>query len=227
MKSEILAIEKLTFDVKRFTLSKPKDYTFQAGQATEVAIDKPGWDNQLRPFTFSSKPDEEHLQLIIKIYHDHEGATHQIDRLEVGDQFLIKSPWGAIKYKGPGVFLAGGAGITPFLPIIRQLHESDDIDGHKLIFSNKTERDIILRNTLNNWMSGRCLHVLTETNGRVGESDSDLLHLGGYIDQDFLADQIDDIDQHFYICGPQPFNASMKAGLQDLGANPETLVFEQ
>ena len=33
--------------------------------------------------------------------------------LNLLDHVLIGDPWGAIEYRGPGTFFAGGAGITP------------------------------------------------------------------------------------------------------------------
>jgi hypothetical protein len=51
----------------------------------------------------------------------------------------IRDVWGAIEYKGEGVFIAG-AGVTPF-KILRQLQVDDDkIANNKLIFTNKTEK---------------------------------------------------------------------------------------
>src|SRR4051812_23334375 len=108
---KILAIEKVTHDVKQFTCSKPEGYFFKAGQATDVAINKPGWENEKRPFTFTSLGDESHLQFTIKSYKDHQGVTNELDKLNENDELIIEDSWGAIEYKGPGYFIAGGAGI--------------------------------------------------------------------------------------------------------------------
>jgi predicted ferric reductase len=35
--------------------------------------------------------------------------------------------FGAIEYKGEGVFIAGGAGVTPFIAILRQLQADDKL----------------------------------------------------------------------------------------------------
>ncbi len=48
-------------------------------------------------------------------------------------------------YRGPGVFVAGGAGVTPFIAILRDLHHNRKLEGVTLIASNRTEADIILR----------------------------------------------------------------------------------
>ena len=47
------------------------------------------------------------------------------------------------EYKGEGVFIAGGAGITPFLSIFRYLNSKNEINNNILIFANKTKADII------------------------------------------------------------------------------------
>ena len=49
------------------------------------------------------------------------------------------------QYKGKGVFIAGGAGVTPFISIFRDLKKQNKIGNNILIFSNKTEADIILK----------------------------------------------------------------------------------
>jgi predicted ferric reductase len=45
------------------------------------------------------------------------------------------------------VFIAGGAGVTPFIAILRQLQAENKIANNKLIFT-KTANDIILKKNL-------------------------------------------------------------------------------
>jgi predicted ferric reductase len=45
---------------------------------------------------------------------------YKIRKLKHGDELIIRDVWGAIEYKGE-VFIAGGAGVTPFIAILRQL----------------------------------------------------------------------------------------------------------
>src|SRR4051812_30264459 len=120
---KVLKTESLTHDVKRITVEKPAGYHFEPGQATEVAINKPEWKSERRPFTFTSLNDSKTLEFTIKVYDDHQGVTQQIGKLKPGDELLIHDVWGAVTYKGPGVFIAGGAGITPFIAIFRQLEK--------------------------------------------------------------------------------------------------------
>lgn len=216
----ITAITPVARNVFSYDLEKPDGFDFEPGQATEVAIDKDGWRDEKRPFTFTSLPDEERLQFTIKSYPDHDGVTDQLSKLLVGDRLIIDDPWGTIAYKGKGVFIAGGAGITPFLPIIRQLDRTEDhLAGHMLIFANRRERDIILRDELDLMPGLTIRHILSD------EDKSGLDH--GLVDRAYLENVIDDFGQHFYLCGPDAMVKNLKEALSELGANPDALVFEK
>lgn len=220
-KITIQHIENVTHDVKQFRLEKPEGYSFTPGQATEVAIDKDGWRDKKRPFTFTSLNEDDYLEFVIKIYPEHDGVTEQIGKLETGDSLIIDDPWGTIEYKEAGVFLAGGAGVTPFIAIFRDLHKKGKADGNTLIFSNKTDKDIILKDEFEKILGDRFINVITD------EPTEDHIFLDGHIDKEFLDSQIDDFNQAFYVCGPEPFNEAMMKYLKDLGAKPDALIFEE
>jgi ferredoxin-NADP reductase len=205
--------------VRRFKFERPAGYDFEPGQATEVSIDRDGWRDEKRPFTFTSLRDWDHLEFTIKIYSDHDGVTNELGKLSAGDTLLVDDAWGTIRYKGPGTFIAGGAGVTPFIAILRDLADKNRIAGHRLIFSNKTGRDIILRDEWDAMKGLDCLFVVTD------EPASKLPH--GPIDKGFLRDNVTDFKQHFYVCGPDKMVEDLKAALSDLGAKADALVFEK
>jgi ferredoxin-NADP reductase len=138
----------VTHDVKCFIVERPEDYTFKPGQATEVSINKNGWKEEKRPFTFTNLPEDNFLQFIIKSYPEHNGVTKEIHTLDVGDELILHDVFGTITYQGKGLFIAGGAGITPFISIFRNLKKTDRLIGNRLIFANKTKEDIILQKEL-------------------------------------------------------------------------------
>lgn len=139
---KILGIEQVTHDVKRFRVEKPEGYSFTPGQATEVSINTPEYKDEKRPFTFTCLNREPYLEFTIKIYPSHNGVTNELGKLKPGAELIIRDVWGAISYKGKGVFIAGGAGITPFISIFRDLRAKDEISGNTLIFANKAKADI-------------------------------------------------------------------------------------
>ena len=216
---KILGVTDVTHDVRRITVQKPEGYSFEPGQATDVAIDKDGWRDEQRPFTFTSLKAAPELELIIKIYSDHEGVTDQIGKLEEGDKLLLGEPWGAIRYDGPGVFIAGGAGITPFIAILRDLEQRGGLAGNRLIFSNKTENDIILRQEFEGMQDLDCLFTVTD------EPGSALAH--GLVDKGFLEKHVSDFGQKFYVCGPPQMVEDVSKALGELGADAKSIVFEE
>ncbi|WP_099866130.1 flavodoxin reductase [Pararhizobium haloflavum] len=215
----ILETQDVTHNVKRLRVEKPDGFTFQPGQATEVSVDKDGWREEKRPFTFTALPDWDDLEFTIKIYPGHDGVTDQIGKLQAGDRLILDDAWGTITYKGPGVFIAGGAGVTPFIAILRDLEKKGALDGHTLIFSNQRERDIILRSEFESMRGLACVFTTTK------EDVEGLEH--GKVDRAFLAKHVKDFDQRFYVCGPDAMVDDIKAQLEELGADADGLVFEQ
>jgi len=215
---KILKIEQVTHDVKRFIYSKPEGYLFTPGQATDVAINKPGFVDQLRPFTFTGLPEWDELQFTIKIY-PHIGVTNELGKLVPRDELFIHDPWGAINYKGPGIFLAGGAGVTPFISIFRHLFETKEVDSNKLFFANKTSGDIILKDEFTKILGSNFHNTLSREKNTKYEY--------GRIDEEFLKKHIQDFNTNFYVCGPDSFVKDINAYLAQLGVKPESLVFEK
>ena len=214
----IREIAEVTHDVRRLTFDKPAGYVFEPGQAADVAIDRDGWRDEQRPFTFTSMNEWPTLELVVKVYPDHDGVTEQIGTLKAGDRLLIGDPWGAIRYKGPGCFIAGGAGVTPFVAILRDLKARGALAGNRLIFSNKTERDIILRPEFEAADGLDCLFTVTD------QPDSPLAR--SRVDKAFLERHVGDFDQRFYVCGPQAMVEDLTAHLKALGADPEGITLE-
>ncbi|XP_022053039.1 NADH-cytochrome b5 reductase 2 [Acanthochromis polyacanthus] len=125
----------------------------------------------------SSDEDQGYVDLVVKVYHKNshpsypEGGkmSQYLDSLTLGDTIDFRGPNGLLVYRGKGQFsirpdkksepkkkkfkhlamIAGGTGITPMLQLIRRI-TSDPSDSTKcsLIFANQTEKDILLREEL-------------------------------------------------------------------------------
>jgi ferredoxin-NADP reductase len=216
---KILEIKEAASNVKSFRIEKPKGYTFNPGQATDVSINSAALKNELRPFTFTSLTSDPFLEFTIKRYHDHHGVTDAIHNLKIGDELIIRDVWGAIEYKGPGCFIAGGAGITPFLAILRWLHKENKLAGNTLLFSNKTVPDIIYEKELQIILGKQALFILTKEE-KTG-------YLKGPINKTFLQQHIQDFKQHFYVCGPDAMVKALSDTLTELGAAADAVVFEK
>lgn len=216
---KVLGVENVTHDVRRFKVEKPDGYKFIPGQATEVSINTKLFKNEKRPFTFTGLNEWPLLEFTIKIYTDHHGVTEELGRVKEGDELVIRDVWGAINYKKPGVFIAGGAGVTPFIAIFRQLQKESKLEGNRLIFSNKTENDIILKDEFEKMLGDNFYNTLTE--------DKNDKYDHRRINEGFLREQITNFEQSFYVCGPDPFVKDITGTLEKLGAKSDSVVFEK
>ncbi len=216
---KILKVEEVTHDVRRFTVEKPAGYKFTPGQATEAAINKPELKNENRPFTFTGLNEWKDLEFTIKIYPERHGVTDELGNLKAEDELILHDVWGAISYKGPGVFIAGGAGVTPFIAIFRQLQKDNKLGGNRLIYSNKTEQDIILKEEFEKMLGNKFYNTLTREKNDMYDNRK--------IDESFLKENILDFNQNFYVCGPDQFVQDINGALMKLGAKPDSVTFEK
>lgn len=215
---QIKSIDKLTHDVLRFVTEKPEKYTFTPGQATEVSINKEGWKDEKRPFTFTCLPNDKHLEFVIKIYPPHDGVTEELLQLTSKDELILHDVFGAIEYKGEGVFIAGGAGITPFISIFRDLASKNELGNNRLIFANQKQEDIILEEEFRNLLGANFINILSDENVAG--------YANGFITADFLKANSDGINQYFYLCGPPPMIEAVEEQLADLQVNKNLIVKE-
>lgn len=215
---KVLEARFITHNVKLFVVEKPEEYDFIPGQAVNISINLPDWKDQLRPFTFTNLREDNFLEFMIKIYNDHKGVTNELGKINTGDELILHDIFGAIHFDKPGVFIAGGTGITPFLAIFRELYKNNKLRGNRLIYANKTTDDIIMGQELFQMFKKDFVSILTR--------EKNIGYVGKRIDRHFLIENIVDFSQDFYVCGPDDMVKDIIRNLIDLGAEPETLIFE-
>lgn len=221
MKNErvkIHSIDHLTHDVLRIVTDRPAGAEFVPGQATEIFLDKKGWEKEGRPFTFTCTPDAQHLEFAIKTYPDHKGVTNELLSLKAGDNLIVNDIFGAIHYKGEGTFIAGGAGVTPFISILRDLKANNALGGNRLIFANKTKGDIILQDEFQGMLGDNFINILSD------EETGQYAH--GFISEEFIKSSGAALGSYFYVCAPP---AMMKAVASQLAALnvPEDRIIQE
>ncbi len=215
---KIISIAHLTHDVLKVVAEKPAGLTYHAGQAVDVSVNKPGWENELRPFTFTSLPADDYIEFTIKTYPSHNGVTNQLLSAAAGDELIIGDVFGDIAYKGEGIFIAGGAGVTPFIAILKQLEKEDKIGNNKLLFANKTKADIILENTFKKLLGSNFINILSD------EKQDDYEY--GFITAELIKKHKNNNTQYFYLCGPPPMMQSVEKHFTILGISEKYIVKE-
>jgi predicted ferric reductase len=182
--------------------------TFQGGKGEE------------HPFTISSSPTQPDVHTAtIKESGD---FTRRIGEVRSGDLIAIQAPFGRFSYllypdEKDIVFIAGGIGITPFMSMLRHMHDSRVDKNVLLLYANNREDDIVFRRELGEISSGNAprlhvAHVLAEPgenwSGERGRIDLQMIekHISGN-----LRDKV------FYICGPPPMMNALITTLIERG----------
>lgn len=215
----IKSVNKVTHDVLQIVTNKPSGYNFVPGQATEISINNPAWEDERRPFTFTSLPQDDYLEFTIKTYPSHNGVTNELLQLKAGNELIVHDVFGTIGYQGEGIFIAGGAGVTPFISIFRLLQSQNKIGNNKLIFANKTKADIILQKDFEKLLGNNFINVLSDEEAEGFEH--------GYINEALLKKHIFGKGMKFYLCGPEPMMDAIEKQLKHLQVDNELIVKEQ
>jgi ferredoxin-NADP reductase len=215
---KVRSIEYVTYDVLRFQTEKPQHFYFTPGQAADISLNKEGWQNEIRPFTFTCLPDDDHLEFTIKTYPSHKGVTNELLHLKTNDELILHDVFGSIAYKGEGVFIAGGAGVTPFISILRHLQSKNEIGNNKLIFANKTKSDIILEQEFNELLGNNFINILSDEKIEG--------YAYGRVSEDFLKTNSGGLNKIFYVCGPPPMMDSIEMQLANLHVDENSIVKE-
>jgi len=215
---KIKSTELITHDVLKIITDKPPHYNFTPGQATEVSINKPEWKEKKNPFTFTCLPEDDFLEFNIKTYPEHKGATNELLKLRKEDELILHDVFGAISYMGEGVFIAGGAGITPFISIFRYLKSKNVIGENKLIFANKTKKDIIMEQEFKDLLGRNFINILSDE-----KADG---YAYGQITENFLKANMDVSVKNVYVCGPPPMMEAIQKQLSKLEI-PESFIITE
>ena len=215
---KIISVDHVTHDVLRFKTEKPVNFNFKPGQASRISINKEGWEKKKRSFTFTNLPEDDHLEFVIKTYPSHEGVTNELLTLKAGNQLIVHEVWGSIAYKGEGVFIAGGAGVTPFISILRHLHGKKELGNNRLLFANKTLADIIYNDEFKDMLGQNFINILSQEEAEGFEH--------GWITEEFLKKHDINDYKYVYLCGPKPMMENIEGQLLKLNIKEDAIIKE-
>jgi len=159
---KVKSIKLINKNVLHIFTKKPLNYNFIPGQSTYIAINKDGWQKEIGAFSFINLPSNNYLEFVIKIYPKHKGVTKELLNLKINDELILHDVFGSISYRSEGVFIAGGAGITPFISIFSNLNSKNLIGNNKMIFANKTSDDIIFEKEFKNILGENFINILSD-----------------------------------------------------------------
>jgi cytochrome-b5 reductase len=164
-----------------------------------------------------------------------------LDRLRVGDSIDINGPSGVYEYLGKGEFripggtsvtvshvgmMAGGTGITPMLQVVEAaLRDPADFTQWSLIYANKTQDDILVRDLLED--------AEHRSNGRfkvhytLDFPPDGWEHKKGFITEDMIKECLPPLSKRplMLMCGPPPMvEHACKKNLLALGYQKSSMI---
>lgn len=225
-RAEVIGIAEECVGVKTVTLRPNRRWRGHvAGQHVHVSVDVDGTRLQ-RTWTVSSAADARNVTLTIGRIPDGRVTSWVHDRLRVGDIVTLSPPEGSFTLPQNGtpvVFLAGGAGVTPALSMLRTMHARRDMRRFELVHFVRSPDHVIggasLERIAQDLPHVRIHTVVTYDNApekarRIDDALLTSLDLGG-----------DPAPAQWMVCGPQGF---MDAATRVLSrTHPEvTPVFE-
>jgi cytochrome-b5 reductase len=227
-KYKITAIENVTHDTKSFHFELPENAALDLLPGDHMMMHAE-IDGQIhrRPYTPTSTPDDKGLfELIIKHY-PLGLMSNYIHSCRVGDEILLEGPTpgghfdeGMASHVG---MVAGGAGITPMIAIIRTAIRRKWRVEMTLLFANKTINDIILREEFEK-------HAAENDNFNaifsVDGATPDFTGHAGFIDENMLKENLPppDIDPIIFLCGPPMMEFKLREKILALGYEKKRLV---
>jgi ferredoxin-NADP reductase len=211
-------------------------FTFQAGQFLTLHVVVEGRSYR-RAYSLSSSPDDGHVRVTIKRIEGGRVSTHLVDTVRAGDVLTAHGPSGSFVVP-PGrsprhlVLFAGGSGITPIASIARDVLGREPGARLTLVYGNRSERDTIFRAELEALARDgrlRVVHVLSEPEGAAPcvAGIPDERTVDRLVDELSLLDRLPGEDAPLYfVCGPSPMMAAVRAALEGRRVPPES-IFEE
>lgn len=214
-----------TYNVKSFRFPRPALLSYKAGQFMYMTI-RSGNEELKKHFTISSSPTEKDFIEFTKKLTGSE-FSNALDALKPGDWARIDAPYGSFTFEGEHqkiAMLSGGIGITPLRSICRYCTDAELPTKITLLYSNRTERDIVFREELAKMQEqNRNLKVVFTVDQPSGDWGGGT----GRIGVNMVKQQIPDyMERVFYTCGPPAMVGAMIELLESLGLPQEQIKDE-
>ena len=184
----------------------------------------------VRSYSISSSPTKKNYVEITVKKGIPGGTAEHLHNLRIGDNLSFVAPFGIFYFReGMSkniVLICGGSGIAPCMSMIRYITELKTSTTITLIYSNKTEKDIVFYNELKELAKINKNLKLVFTLTR--EIPKDWKNRKGRISKEIIKGEIDDIHSAlFFVCGPKAFIENSIAILKSLDVEERNIIIEK
>ena len=227
-------IKKETSDTVSISFYVPAElknvYKFTPGQYLTLKLEVNNEECR-RSYSICSSSDED-ITVAVKKVENGVVSTYLNEVLKVNDKIDVMTPEGNFTLqtdqtnKRKFVGFAAGSGITPIMSMIKQLKMDEVESSFTLFYSNKTDNDVIFKDTLEelagdklkvNYIYSRQKINNPLFEGRISKSKATEL-----IKADLSCLNAD----AFYLCGPEEMIFNVKAALEEFGVLDTKIKFE-
>lgn len=233
MRATATAFRAETPRVKTIAFDVPRWRGHLAGQHVDIRLTaEDGYQAQRSYSIASPQGPDTRIELTVENVEEGEVSPFLLDVLTRGDAIELRGPiggyftWGPAQ-AGPLMLIAGGSGVVPLMAILRTRAAATDSTPVRLLYSSRTEEDIIYRAELDRQASAgdgvAVVHTLTrgQPKGWAGEH--------GRIDQTMLSRHCWPAEEkpRVFVCGPTPFVEAVANALVALEYAPERIKTER
>ncbi len=226
-KFRLVKSKKETPDTVTITLESEKRQDFKPGQFFMIEFTRPEKIPK-RSYSVSSSPTKPGI-IEFTVKQMPEGYISKLlNEAKEGEEFILDGPWGHFVFdpeKMPEiVMLAAGSGIAPFRCFCQYLIDKKLSTKSALVYSNKTEEDIICHMELLEYSKLIPGMELTLTLSREQKPG----FRNGRIDEPLVKEiTAKHPDAHYFICGPPVMVSDTEKLLLDAGIAKEKIKTEK
>jgi ferredoxin-NADP reductase len=212
-----------------FHFEKPAGFDFKPGQSADLTLPNPpetDAEGNVRTFSIASAPFEDQLMFATRMRDT--AFKRSLKKMPLGTVVKMDSAMGSFTlHKNsakPGVFLAGGIGVTPFSSIVRQADH--DRAPHKLylFYSNRRPEDAPFVEVLQNLEKTNPQFRFIATMTEMRRSKKTWNGETGRIDQELLSKYLNELrGPIYYVAGPPALVGGMRKMLVASGVDEDDI----
>ena len=217
-RGRILHHESVAKDMLSIIVEKPDGFEFTAGQGVDLTLDVEGWREKKSPMAIASLPHQRRLEFYIHAADGEAAVNREIAESKVGTRLLFNDANDMLRDEGPGVYIAGGAGLATFVAKFRDLDRRGEIEGNRLFLVNERRDEVFLQSEMFRLFGRSVTSTLTKQEHR------DFEH--GEIDREWIEKRVGCVDQPFYIAGPPSMTREIASIIEELGGTAQTIDWE-
>jgi ferredoxin-NADP reductase len=208
-------------------------FQFKPGQFANLKLLNPpetDADGNVRTFTIASAPLEENLMFATRMRDT--AFKRVLKNMPLRNEVTLGGPFGSFTLHSdssrPGVFMAGGIGVTPFRSMI--LHASRNRLPHclQLIYSNRRPEDAAFLQELKGIETENTGYRFIGTMTQMEKSKQKWEGRTGFIDKEMLSQSMSDLKGSiYYVAGPPAMVSAIGHTLTDLGISEDDIRSEE